>query len=39
MGIKKELGKRIKKLRVLKGYTQEKLSEMANISQKSSIKY
>ena len=34
MGIKKELGKRIKKLRVLKGYTQEKLSEMANISQK-----
>lgn len=34
MGIKKELGKKIKKLRVTKGYTQEKLSEMANISQK-----
>ena len=34
MGIKKELGKKIKKLRITKGYTQEKLSEMANISQK-----
>ena len=34
MGIKKELGKKIKKLRVTKGYTQEKLSEIVNISQK-----
>ena len=34
MGIKKELGKKIKKIRVSKGYTQEKLSEMADISQK-----
>lgn len=34
MGIKKELGRKIKKMRVAKGYTQEKLSEMANISQK-----
>ena len=34
MGIKKELGQRLKKLRVSKGYTQEKLSEMVNISQK-----
>lgn len=34
MGIKKELGLKIKKLRISKGYTQEKLSEMANISQR-----
>ena len=34
MGIKKELGKRIKSIRLSKGYTQEKLSEMADISQK-----
>ncbi len=34
MGIKKELGKKIKKMRVAKGYTQDKLSEMADISQK-----
>ena len=34
MGIKKELGKKIKHLRVAKGYTQDKLSEMADISQK-----
>ena len=34
MGIKKELGKKIKSLRIAKGYTQEKLSEMINISQK-----
>ena len=34
MGIKKELGKKIKKMRFAKGYTQEKLSEMADISQK-----
>ena len=34
MGIKKELGRKIKKLRVSKGYTQEKLSEIVNISQK-----
>lgn len=34
MGIKKELGKKIKKLRLEKGYTQDKLSELANISQK-----
>ena len=34
MGIKKELGRKIKKMRVAKGFTQEKLSEMANISQK-----
>ena len=34
MGIKKELGKKIKKMRITKGYTQEKLSEMVNISQK-----
>lgn len=34
MGIKKELGKKIKKMRIAKGYTQEKLSEMADISQK-----
>lgn len=34
MGIKKELGKKIKKMRVDRGYTQEKLSEMIDISQK-----
>lgn len=34
MGIKKELGKKIKKLRLSRGYTQDKLSEMADISQK-----
>lgn len=34
MGIKKELGKKIKSMRVNRGYTQEKLSEMADISQK-----
>ena len=34
MGIKKELGKQIKRIRVANGYTQEKLSEMADISQR-----
>lgn len=34
MGIKKELGKKIKKIRIERGYTQEKLSEMINISQR-----
>ena len=34
MGIKKELGKKIKTIRLSKGYTQEKLSEMIDISQK-----
>ncbi len=34
MGIKKELGKKIKQMRISRGYTQEKLSEMADISQK-----
>ncbi|MBQ8459596.1 helix-turn-helix transcriptional regulator [bacterium] len=34
MGIKKEIGKRIKSIRISKGYTQEKLSEMADISQR-----
>lgn len=34
MGIKKELGKKIKSIRIDKGYTQEKLSEMADISQR-----
>ena len=34
MSIKKELGKRIKKLRISNGYTQEKLSELADISQR-----
>ena len=34
MGIKKELGKKIKQLRIQRGYTQEKLSEMVNISQR-----
>ena len=34
MGIKKELGKKIKQYRVAQGYTQEKLSELVDISQK-----
>lgn len=34
MGIKKELGKKNKKMRLTKGYTQETLSEMVEISQK-----
>lgn len=34
MGIKQELGKKIKYMRLAKGYTQEKLSEMIDISQK-----
>lgn len=34
MGIKKELGKQIKKLRVSHGYTQEELSEKIDISQR-----
>lgn len=34
MGIKKELGRKIKNIRMRKGYTQEKLSEMAEISQR-----
>ncbi len=34
MGIKKELGKKIKRIRVSNGYTQEKFSEMINISQR-----
>lgn len=34
MGIKKELGRKIKNMRISKGYTQDKLSEMVDISQK-----
>ena len=34
MGVKKELGKKIKEIRLMRGFTQEKLSEMADISQK-----
>ncbi len=34
MGVKFELGKKIKKLRQEKGYTQEKLSELIDISQR-----
>lgn len=34
MGIKKELGKQIKRMRTAKGYTQEELSEMVDISQR-----
>ena len=34
MGIKKELGKKIKHLRLERGYTQEKLAEIIDISQK-----
>ena len=33
MGIKQELGKKIKRIRLEKGYTQDKLSEMIDISQ------
>ena len=32
MGIKQELGKKIKRIRLEKGYTQDKLSEMIDIS-------
>lgn len=34
MSIKKELGKKIKRMRIEKGYTQEKLSELIDVSQK-----
>lgn len=34
MGIKNELGKQIKRLRIAHGYTQEELSEMVDISQR-----
>ncbi len=34
MSIKKELGKRIKKMRVERGYTQDKMAEIIDISQK-----
>ena len=34
MGIKSLLGKKIKELRLLKGFTQEELSEKINISQR-----
>lgn len=34
MNIKKEFGKQIKALRIKNGYTQEKLSELLNISQR-----
>lgn len=34
MGIKKEIGKKIKKMRLERGYTQEKLAEIIDISQK-----
>ena len=34
MSIKKELGKQIKKMRTANGYTQEKFSEMIDISQR-----
>lgn len=34
MGIKKELGRQIKRIRTANGYTQEKLSELADISQR-----
>ena len=34
MSIKKEFGRQIKKLRTANGYTQEKLSEMIDISQR-----
>ena len=34
MSIKKELGKKIKEYRIKNGYTQEKLSELMDISQK-----
>lgn len=34
MGIKQEIGKKIKRIRVARGYTQEKLAELIDISQK-----
>ena len=34
MGIKQEIGKKIKKMRIEQGYTQEKLAELINISQR-----
>lgn len=34
MGIKQEIGKQIKRIRIANGYTQEQLSEMAEISQR-----
>ena len=34
MGIKKELGKKKKKMRIERGYTQDKLAELVDISQK-----
>lgn len=34
MGIKEELGKKIKTLRLERGYTQDKLSELIDISQR-----
>lgn len=34
MGIKKEIGKKIKRIRLEKGFTQEKLAELIDISQK-----
>ena len=34
MGIKKELGQKIKRMRLAKGYTQEQLAELIDISQK-----
>lgn len=34
MGIKKELGKKIKRMRIEKGFTQERLAELIDISQK-----
>lgn len=34
MGIKQEIGKQIKRVRIANGYTQEQLSEMADISQR-----
>lgn len=34
MSIKKELGKKIKRMRINKGFTQEKLAEMIDISQR-----
>lgn len=34
MSIKNELGKKIKRMRIAKGYTQEKLAEVIDISQK-----
>ncbi len=34
MGIKQELGKKIKRIRLKRGYTQEQLAENVNISQR-----